>query len=228
MNPYDLCHCILCGEFTTCWPQVAVRKVLMFCAECIASNDAAELLAIIRGEDLPPTGTGGNIMTSTPNASNTSNAPNTPDTQQVGLTRAAVRRLLLQAEEDAHLDALGEGLLNQGLKRVRFRARDLLLIGNALIDLRGLNLRGVQVVDGILIKMGPVGSRADELVALFGADGTDAVHTGCFKGSLDEFARSVADNYHAATAIGKYYRAVVRFLSELRVLTQEYAPERGA
>ena len=81
-------------------------------------------------------------------------------------------------------------------------------------DLSYANLSGADLGAAQVLQMGPIGSRKDYLVCLKCPGKPAQVSTGCFHGSLEEFAEAIAkthgDNEHA-----RAYFAAVRFIKEV-------------
>ncbi len=82
-------------------------------------------------------------------------------------------------------------------------------------DLRDADLRSADLGKGVLLQIGPIGSRRDRVTYLALPDGTETVATGCWRGSVEEFRAQVAathgDNEHAQA-----YMAVLDLLARLR------------
>ena len=78
-------------------------------------------------------------------------------------------------------------------------------------DLRRADLRGAILIKarGIL-HIGPIGSRDDDLYAVWWPD-APRVKTGCFWGTLDEFAAAV-EKMHGSNTHGLAYRAAIEMI----------------
>ena len=72
--------------------------------------------------------------------------------------------------------------------------------------LRGANLVGSRPV----MQIGPIGSRADYLIAVVTTDGV-RVTAGCFSGTLDEF-RAAVESTHGDSEHGRDYRAAIEMI----------------
>ena len=72
--------------------------------------------------------------------------------------------------------------------------------------LGGANLVGSRPV----MQIGPIGSRADYLVAVVTTDGV-RVTAGCFSGTLDEF-RAAVESTHGDSEHGRDYRAAIAMI----------------
>ena len=78
-------------------------------------------------------------------------------------------------------------------------------------DLRGANLGGAKLIgDRPVLQIGPVGSRADYLVAYL-TDAGVRIAVGCFFGSLDEF-RAAVTKTHGDNAHGREYAAAIQMI----------------
>ena len=77
-------------------------------------------------------------------------------------------------------------------------------------DLNGANLSRADLPFHVL-QVGPIGSRADYLLYRFD---TARVSTGCFAGTLDEFAAAV-ETTHGDNQHGQDYRAVIAMLRDM-------------
>ena len=78
-------------------------------------------------------------------------------------------------------------------------------------DLRGANLGGKKLVGNRpVLQIGPIGSRADYLVAYL-TDAGVMIATGCFSGSLDKFRAACAET-HGDSAHGREYAAAVQMI----------------
>jgi hypothetical protein len=75
-------------------------------------------------------------------------------------------------------------------------------------DLSGANLSGANFSPGVHVwQFGPGGSRDDYLVVMQGP-GLDDIRTGCFHGSLAEFAAAVEET-HGDNRHGRWYRGII-------------------
>ena len=85
-------------------------------------------------------------------------------------------------------------------------------------DLFGANLVGANLGDQHIVQVGPLGSRRAYLTYRWGKDhqraGVDVLSTGCFSGSLSQFAQAV-ERTHGDNEHGRAYRAVITFLRTL-------------
>ena len=78
-------------------------------------------------------------------------------------------------------------------------------------DLGGANLRGANLVGSRpVMQIGPIGSRADYLIAIVTTDGV-RVTAGCFSGTLDEF-RAAVESTHGDSEHGRDYRAAIAMI----------------
>ena len=79
-------------------------------------------------------------------------------------------------------------------------------------DLRGADLYGDVKLTGDrpVLQMGPIGSRADTLLAFTTTDGL-RIRAGCFFGTRDEFLDRV-EKTHGNSVHGQDYRAALMFI----------------
>ncbi len=88
-------------------------------------------------------------------------------------------------------------------------------------DLRGADLRGANLGEAKLggadlvgsrpvMQIGPIGSRADYLIAVVTTDGV-RVTAGCFSGTLDGF-RAAVESTHGDSEHGRDYRAAIAMI----------------
>ena len=78
-------------------------------------------------------------------------------------------------------------------------------------NLRGANLGGANLVGSRpVMQIGPIGSRADYLIAIVTTDGV-RVTAGCFSGTLDEF-RAAVESTHGDSEHGRDYRAAIAMI----------------
>ena len=78
-------------------------------------------------------------------------------------------------------------------------------------DLRGANLRGKKLVgERPILMVGPIGSESRYLTAYL-TDGGVMVQTGCFFGTLNQFAVRVGE-VHGESNHGREYRAVIALI----------------
>ena len=78
-------------------------------------------------------------------------------------------------------------------------------------NLRGANLGGANLVGSRpVMQIGPIGSRADYLIAVVTTDGV-RVTAGCFSGTLDEF-RAAVESTHGDSEHGRDYRAAIAMI----------------
>lgn len=84
--------------------------------------------------------------------------------------------------------------------------------GGQRADLRWADLRWADLPFCVM-QIGPIGSRSDYLIYRFD---TGAVYTGCFSGTLDEFAAAV-ERTHGNNRDGQDYRAAIAMLRALIV-----------
>ena len=75
-------------------------------------------------------------------------------------------------------------------------------------DLSGADLRGVMWPEPTIV-LGPRGSRGDNLVYRIVSD---AIHAGCWSGTLDAFARRVDTQYPVGARHGDDYRRAIIYL----------------
>src|SRR5581483_5077407 len=76
-------------------------------------------------------------------------------------------------------------------------------------DLHGADLHGADLGEIHVVQIGPVGSRRDYHVSMWGPE-LDVVRTGCFVGSLDAFTHAVESTYpDPASEHGAAYRAAI-------------------
>ena len=76
-------------------------------------------------------------------------------------------------------------------------------------NLWGANLTGAVFSSGVRVwQFGPGGSRRDYLVVMQGPDLLDDVRTGCFHGTLAEFAAAVEET-HGDNRHGRWYRGLI-------------------
>jgi uncharacterized protein YjbI with pentapeptide repeats len=80
-------------------------------------------------------------------------------------------------------------------------------------DLYGADLRGADLPDSFhILQLGPIGSRQDYLIATV-IDGTLTITTGCFTGTLEQFAAAVAKK-HGENRHAKDYNAAIKMIGE--------------
>lgn len=78
-------------------------------------------------------------------------------------------------------------------------------------NLGGANLGGANLVGSRpVMQIGPIGSRADYLIAVVTTDGV-RVTAGCFSGTLDEF-RAAVESTHGDSEHGRDYRAAIAMI----------------
>ena len=106
-------------------------------------------------------------------------------------------------------------VLGEGGKRADLSRAD--LSGAVLhgADLSGAVLRGAVLSAAVLgetkiIQLGPLGSRKDYLVVKRFKDGSTEAMTGCFHGSLEEFAAAVEETHKDHAQFLIEYRAAIQ------------------
>ena len=103
-------------------------------------------------------------------------------------------------------DLRGASLLFANLDGSNLRGASL---GGA--DLRGASLGGAKLVGSRpIMQIGPIGSRADYLIAVVTTDGV-RVTAGCFSGTLDEF-RAAVESTHGNSIHGREYQAAIAMI----------------
>ena len=123
------------------------------------------------------------------------------------MTREEVLKIVSEAREKGERANLIEAdLTGADLIRADLTEADL-----ARADLRWACLYGTTMPHRY-IQIGPIGSRKDQIV--YNAD-LDEIHTGCFRGTLDEFEAAVREN-HKTNIHAREYLATVRYLQEMR------------
>ncbi len=89
-------------------------------------------------------------------------------------------------------------------------------------DLSGANLSRANLSNLHIMQQGPIGSRGDYLVAMWGLDHEDKpidlVHAGCWSGTLAEFAARVEET-HGDNIWGRQYRLAITMITAMRELT---------
>ena len=125
----------------------------------------------------------------------------------------SIKELVEKAvEEDANLrgaDLIGANLRGANLIDADLRGADLRDANLIDANLRGANLREdiTLVGDYPVFQITPIGSRMATLV-VFGTNKGVLIKTGCFFGSIDEFATAV-EKQHAGTRFEADYKAAI-------------------
>ena len=111
-------------------------------------------------------------------------------------------------------------VLGKGGKRANLREADLSRAYLREADLHGAylhgsNLLGADLSGAVLgetkiIQLGPLGSRKDYLVVKRFKDGSTEAMTGCFHGSLEEFAAAVEETHKDHAQFLIEYRAAIQ------------------
>ncbi|MFE8033821.1 pentapeptide repeat-containing protein [Thiohalocapsa marina] len=108
-------------------------------------------------------------------------------------------------------DLGGADLGGADLRGADLRGADLGGASLSGANLIGANLRGATLVcDRPILQIGPIGSRADYLVAYL-ADVGVRIASGCFFGSLEEFRAAVAET-HGDNIHGREYAAAIQMI----------------
>ena len=94
-------------------------------------------------------------------------------------------------------------------------------------DLSGANGKKITLVgDRPFLQIGPIGSRADNLLVFLTDDGI-YLRIGCWFGTLKDFAASVKKT-HRATAHGREYMAAIELVkAHAKLWTPKPAPAKG-
>ena len=105
----------------------------------------------------------------------------------------------------------GADLRGADLARADLRGADLYGADLRWADLRWADLGGANLVGSRpVMQIGPIGSRADYLIAVVTTDGV-RVTAGCFSGTLDEF-RAAVESTHGDSEHGRDYRAAIAMI----------------
>ena len=80
-------------------------------------------------------------------------------------------------------------------------------------DLGGANLYGANLGDGIIIQLGPLGSRKDYLIAI-ACKGKTEIHAGCFRGTLKALREKV-EKTHGGNQYGQEYAAAIECIEKM-------------
>ena len=105
----------------------------------------------------------------------------------------------------------GADLYGADLRGADLRWADLYGADLGGANLGGANLGGANLVGSRpVMQIGPIGSRADYLVAVVTTDGV-RVTAGCFSGTLDEF-RAAVESTHGDSKHGRDYRAAIAMI----------------
>ena len=78
--------------------------------------------------------------------------------------------------------------------------------------LSAADLRGADWGETKIIQLGPLGSRKDYLVVKRFKDGSTEAKTGCFHGSLEEFAAAVEQTHKDNEAVLHQYQKAIEYL----------------
>ena len=114
-------------------------------------------------------------------------------------------RLCVEAALTARADLTSANLTSANLRYADLRYADL-----TYTNLRYANLTSATGVRGVLT-IGPIGSRADALLAILDESGGIRVTTGCFSGSLTEFEAAVQAT-HGDSEHGQHYRLAIALI----------------
>ena len=130
------------------------------------------------------------------------------------------KEVLKQVLEDHKAWVLGEGGKRADLSGAVLSGADLggadlrgtVLHGAVLsgADLSGAVLREADLGETKIIQLGPLGSRKDYLVMKRFKDGSTEAMTGCFHGSLEEFAAAVEETHKDHAQFLIEYRAAIQ------------------
>jgi len=80
-------------------------------------------------------------------------------------------------------------------------------------NLYGANLYGANLGDGIIIQLGPLGSRKDYLIAIV-CKGKTEIHAGCFRGTLKALREKV-EKTHGGNQYGQEYAAAIECIEKM-------------
>ena len=135
--------------------------------------------------------------------------------READLSRAYLREADLSGAVLHGADLRGADLSGADLSRAYLREADLhgaYLHGSNLreADLRGAVLSGAVLGETKIIQLGPLGSRKDYLVVKRFKDGSTEAMTGCFHGSLEEFAAAVEETHKDHAQFLIEYRAAIQ------------------
>ena len=124
-------------------------------------------------------------------------------------------RLCVEAAVSASADLTSANLRYADLRYDDLRYADLRYADLTYADLRYANLRYANLTSAVgvrgVLSIGPIGSRADALLAVIDAAGGINLTTGCFSGSIAKFEAAVqathGDNEH-----GQHYRLAIALI----------------
>ena len=146
------------------------------------------------------------------------------DLQGANLTGANLRAANLARANLSNAYLQGTYLVRANLSNADLQGTYLARANLAGANLRGANLAGAYLVSVItdratrVLSIAPIGSRADSLVAVLQARSGanyERIQTGCFVGSIEEFAKAV-DGAYPDGRHGREYRAAIALLMEIR------------
>ena len=124
---------------------------------------------------------------------------------------ADLRRADLYGADLRRADLRGANLYVADLRGADLRGADLRGADLGGAKLGGAKLGGANLVGSRpVMQIGPIGSRADYLIAVVTTDGV-RVTAGCFSGSLDEF-RAAVESTHGYSEHGRDYRAAIAMI----------------
>ena len=138
------------------------------------------------------------------------------DLRGANLGGANLRGADLGGADLARANLRGADLRGANLYAANLYAADLYVADLRWADLGEAKLGGAKLGGANLVgsrpvmQIGPIGSRADYLVAVVTTDGV-RVTAGCFSGTLDEF-RAAVESTHGDSKHGRDYRAAIAMI----------------
>ena len=126
------------------------------------------------------------------------------------LSGAVLHGAVLRGADLSGANLRGADLRGAVLRGANLRGADLRGADLRWADLRGADLRGADLGETKIIQLGPMGSRRDYLVVKRFEDGSTEAMTGCFHGSLEEFAAAVEETHKDHAQFLIEYRAAIQ------------------
>ena len=135
--------------------------------------------------------------------------------QGANLRRANLRWANLQGANLREANLQGADLREANLREANLQRADLRWADLRRANLRWANLQGADLPFRI-VQVGPIGSRADYLTYRFDLA---QISTGCFSGTIAEFAEAV-ERTHGDSQYGIEYRSAIEMLQRMITLAE--------
>ena len=129
-----------------------------------------------------------------------------------GGKRANLSGAVLNGADLSGADLSGAFLSGAVLRGANLHGADLSGAVLSGADLHGAVLSGADLGETKIIQLGPLGSRKDYLVMKRFKDGSTEAMTGCFHGSLEEFAAAVEETHKDNEVVLNQYRRAIEYV----------------